>query len=150
MAINSGKRRPSVQDKRNASKTCEVPESSVFFNFQYITSDKRFNYEYIKKGKQSIYKDIVKALQKFSQNSWDELRRMGKDNGGFETMEYGRMVPSIADKIKDKPITKDTKLYIFRVGGNKYRMIGYKSNSCRAAMHILGFDFDFSLYDHGG
>lgn len=150
MGIRAAKKRPTVTDKEIVLKSCQVPESSVFFNFKYITSDKRFNFEYIKKkNMNNAYRDIFKALEKYSQNSWDELRRLGKDQGGFETIEYGRMEPSIANKLINKPITTDTKLYVFRVGGRKYRMIGYKSNSCKAAMHILGFDFNFTLYNHG-
>lgn len=59
------------------------------------------------------------------------------------------MNDSIANSLPpDKNISYDTKLYVFRFG-NDYRLIGYKSNRCRAALHIIGFDFDYSLYDHG-
>ena len=30
------------------TKVCEVPETSMFFSFQYITSDKHYNIDYIK------------------------------------------------------------------------------------------------------
>lgn len=128
---------------------CNVPDFSVFFNFQYITSDKNFNFDYINRNNKKIAKDLLLLLQKISQSSWEELRTKGKDNGGFETIEYSNFKESIAGNIKHKNITKDTKLYVFRFGGKKYRMIGYKSNSCKAALHILGFDFDYTLYDHG-
>ncbi len=31
------------------SKTCEVPDTSIFFSFQYITSDDHYNLNYLKK-----------------------------------------------------------------------------------------------------
>lgn len=31
------------------TKVCEVPETSMFFSFQYITSDKHYNIEYLKR-----------------------------------------------------------------------------------------------------
>ncbi len=64
---------------------------------------------------------------------------------GYETIEYGEMKESIANRLpKEKNISDDTKLIVFRFGNN-YRMVGYKSNRCKAAMHVLGFDFDYSF-----
>ncbi len=131
---------------------CCVPDSSIFFNFQYITSDSNYNFEQIKKqggNAKEIYRDLLSFLQRVSQSSWEELRTKGKDNGGFETMELSNFKRSICSNIRQKNLTNDTKLYVFRFGGNKYRLVGHKSYGCKAALHILGFDFDHSLYDHG-
>lgn len=131
---------------------CCVPDTSIFFNFQYITSDSNYNFEYIKNqggSAKGISKNLLSFLQRVSQSSWEELRTKGKDNGGFETMELSNFKRSIVNNIKQKSLTNDTKLYVFRFGGNKYRLIGHKSSSCKAAIHILGFDFDHSLYEHG-
>jgi len=47
-------------------------------------------------------------------------------------------------------MTDDTKLFVFRFGNqDKYRMVVYRSNECKRFIHVLGFDLDFSLYDHG-
>lgn len=147
MGVKSNKKKPIVTGNVFNKKSCKVPESSVFFNFQYITTDD--NYNLSRRLEKPVCKDLISALHKFSQSSWEELKKKGKNSGGFEMLEYGMMSPSIANKIKNKLLTNDTKLYVFRFGGKKYRMIGYKSNSCKAAMHILGFDIDFSLYNHG-
>lgn len=146
MKVKSTKKRPIVTGDNFNKKSCDVPEFSIFFNFQYITTDDQYNLS--GRIEKNVYKDLISALHKFSQNSWEELKKKSKYNGGFEMLEYGRMKPLIANKIKNKPLTNDTKLYVFRFGGNKYRMIGYKSNRCKAAMHILGFDIDYSLYKH--
>lgn len=135
------------------TKVCEVPETSMFFSFQYITSDKHYNIEYLKKnrgGKENeIYFALLHSLQQYSQSTWNDLKLKRKQAGGYETIAYSEMKESIANMLpKDKQISYDTKLYVFRFGSN-YRMICYKSNRCKAAMHILGFDFDYSLYNHG-
>lgn len=147
--VNKGKNKLKISGVLPKEKVCNVPDFSVFFNFQYITSDKKFNFDYINKNDKKISKDLLLLLQKISQSSWEELRTKGKHNGGFEVIEYSNFKESIAGNIKHKKITKDTKLYVFRFGGDKYRMIGYKSNSCKAALHILGFDFNHTLYDRG-
>lgn len=143
-----------ISKKSFNSKTCEVPDTSIFFSFQYITSDDHYNLNYLKKNKsgkeKDIYYELFSSLRSFSQSSWKELQLKRKQSGGYETIEYGEMKESIANSLpKEKNISDDTKLIVFRFGNNNYRMVGYKSNRCKAAMHVLGFDFDYSLYDHG-
>lgn len=94
-------------------------------------------------------KDNVITISNNYEFSWEELGNLGKKQGGFETIEYNNFKSSITNNLpSSKNISKDTKLYVFRFGHGKYRMICYKSNSCYAAMHLIGFDFDYSLY-HG-
>lgn len=38
-----------ISKKYFNSKTCEVPDTSIFFSFQYITSDDHYNLNYLKK-----------------------------------------------------------------------------------------------------
>ena len=45
------------------TKVCEVPETSMFFSFQYITSDKHYNIEYLKSD-WSLPKDNIYSLSK--------------------------------------------------------------------------------------
>lgn len=81
------------------SKTCEVPDTSIFFSFQYITSDDHYNLNYLKKiksGKEkAIYFDLFSSLSSFSQSSWKELQLKRKQSGGYETIEYGEMKESV-------------------------------------------------------
>ena len=136
----------------NYEFNCGVPKSAIFIGFQYITSDKKYNFNHFKKSndRAKAYDEFIKCMQYLSEFSWEELGNLGKKQGGFETIEYNNFKSSITNNLpSSKNITKDTKLYVFRFGHGKYRMICYKSNSCYAAMHLLGFDFDYSLYDHG-
>jgi len=132
---------------------CGVPKTAIFIGFQYITTNKSYNFEYFKKSRDKVeaYDEFIKYLQRLSNYSWETISNLGKRNGGFETIEYSNFNSSIANKLpSNKNISKDTKLFVFRFGHNDdYRMVCFKSNSCYAAMHLLGFDFDYSLYDHG-
>lgn len=67
---------------------------------------------------------------------------------GLETISY--------DQLNFQPngdivITKDTTLYVFRFdtyrGSGKGRIIGFKESPC-AVYHVIGYDFDFSAYQH--
>ncbi len=154
MKVKSNKKNPRVSDKAISSSSCKVPDSSIFFNFQYITSDRNFNFEYLNTNGQTAkkaYKNILEKLCTLSQFSWQELATKSKELGGFEMIEYSNMKPSIANRMDGITITGDTKLHVFRFGGSDYRMIGYKANDCRAAFHILAFEFERSnpIYNHG-
>ena len=67
---------------------------------------------------------------------------------GLETITYDQLHFSPGG---DAIITKDTKLYVFRFdtyrGRNQGRIIGFKGAPC-AVLHVVGYDFDFSAYDH--
>lgn len=98
--IRSKKKAPKVKSENSTSKDCKIPESSVFFNFQYITSDKNFNFEYLEKNGQiakKAYKNILDSLYKLSMLSWQEIGKLSRKKGGFEMIEYSCMKQSITN-----------------------------------------------------
>lgn len=149
MAIRVKEKQIAVSGKNYDPRDCKETDSKIHFCFQHITTKKKYSMEYMssKKADKSIYKDFVNFLSRISKSSWKELKTKGKVNGGYETLELGTLHNDISDSYEIK-LTGDTKLIVFRFGGNKYRVIGYKNKSCTPNFNILGFDFDFSLYDH--
>lgn len=156
MSKNKRIKSPNTNDKVQIPKGktlgCGVPRTAVFFSLQYITDKKNYNIKDLEKGRTNLCKKVFDSLEKYSQFSWEELKRKGKSSGGYEMLQKGNLNEDITDKWQKarqkQVITNDEKLYVFRAG-KEIRIIGYKSKSCAAAIHILGFDFDFSLYDHG-
>ena len=69
--------------------------------------------------------------------------------GGKELMEYSQIIFNAYDPNEELELAKDTKVWIVRFGGGKYRLIGYRSKKCQSIFHILGIDRDFSAYNHG-
>lgn len=68
MKVKNNDKKPRVTDKKVLSSSCTVPDSSVFFNFQYITSDRNFNFEYLNRNGQiakKAYKNIIEKLCSF-------------------------------------------------------------------------------------
>ena len=49
----------------------------------------------------------------------------------------------------DYETSKDQKVYVFRLNSQNWRMIGIKSEINTDVLHIIGFDFDFTAYNHG-
>lgn len=130
---------------------CGVPKTAIFFGFQYITKKKHRNFDYLISNTSNPaknFKIIMDKIQSISQYSWEQLGMLRKEQG-YERIAYSEFKESIIDNLPlEKNISDDTKLCVFRAGKD-FRIIGYKSKSCVAAIHILGFDFDFTLYDHG-
>ena len=132
---------------------CGQCENDILFEFEHITSNKRYSYNaLIEKSKTdtTILKKYIELINTISVSTWAELSTINKKTiGGFET----KCISDFHYKIWDNyngDLSNDTKLYIFRFGNkDKYRMVGYKSPNCKRVIHILGFDLDFSLYDHG-
>lgn len=140
-----------------SGKKCKQWEDDVLLEFGSITSKKRYSFEALKHEK----KNNSKAIEEFmdliliiSESNWKDLGSRGKrTKGGFELLNYSDLNSKIIDnywKNTNKSFAKDRKIHVFRFGcADKYRMIGYKSHNCNRVLHILGFDLDFSLYDHG-
>ncbi|MBF0579669.1 hypothetical protein IM774_07750 [Erysipelotrichaceae bacterium RD49] len=151
--IKKQHRNPKVKANGDGKEpTCNVPDTAIFFSFQYVTSNNKYNFKYIDKNRdKKIDSDLFEALQMWSSETWKTLYEKPKKHGGIETIPYSSFSHRIANNIPpDKKVSQDTKFVVFRFGpSDSYRMIGYKSNRCRQAMHIIGFDFDYSLYDHG-
>ena len=119
------------------------------FSFRHLTANSKYNFGYfnasqsakMKEAKHSLY-DRIEALTRQEWKYWGSL---GKANG-YETIEFSRLKLAPIDL----KITKDNKIYIFRfeIGKKSARIIGYKKGSC-PIIHVIGYDFDFSAYDHG-
>ncbi len=130
---------------------CAQWKEDILFEFGHITDKKDYSLNVL------LNSDDRKALQSYfellsaiSEATWEELKiRSKKIKGGYEMLEYSNFNTLIANKYNSN-MSLDTKLLVFRFGkGDAYRMIGYKSHNCSRVIHVLGFDLDFSLYDHG-
>lgn len=114
------------------------------FSFNYMTTNKNFNFEYkdkalVKKFSHLLIQKITELENKFTIKQLFVLH----NNKIFESFCIG--------KIYFKPsgiiVSNDTKVYVFRVTDN-YRMICLYSDIA-PIFHVIGFDFNFSAYDHG-
>lgn len=135
--------------------SCKFREEDqfVFLDFGHITKQKKYCYEALlekQKNDPLILQSFFRMIVEMSQLTWAELAHRSKFQiGGYEPLSLWKFNVAIWDQL-DPTMTEDVKLLVFRFGkGQAYRMIGYKSSGCRHALHILGFDLDYSLYDHG-
>lgn len=130
---------------------CTQWKEDILFEFGHITDKKNYSFgDLLNISDRKALQSYFELLDAISKATWEELKLRPKTTkGGYEIFEYGCFEAHIADKY-NKSMSPDTKLLVFRFGNSdKYRMIGYKSHNCSRVIHILGFDLDFTLYDHG-
>ena len=113
-----------------------------------MTSNKSYTLDYFKDGnsRRVTADSILNRLIEICQKDWKYWFSLCKESGA-ETISYNQVsiIPS------GKVLTPDVKLIVFRLkghSGKSVRMIGFREEAC-PIFYIIGFDFDFSAYDHG-
>lgn len=135
---------------------CQFSEKhdTILFSFKYMTNQKNYNLSRFKNSS-NLRNDILilnefhECLNFMSIGGWEQLRTKNKNQGGRELMEYSQIYFSAYDPNNELKLTKDSKCIVIRFGGNKYRLIGYRSKLCSSIFHIIGFDFAYNAYNHG-
>lgn len=142
--------------KKNISYKCAFikKHDTILFSFKYITNQDNFNFQKFVSSQNirqdiKIMNDLHERLNLMSKEGWEGLRKRNKNQGGRELLDYSDIRFNAYDPNNDLQLSNDSKIISIRFGGNKYRLIGYRSTTCQSIFHVLGFDFNFSAYDHG-
>ena len=124
-------------------------EQVPWFSFAYLTTNSRYNLQELPSGslREKTLWGLYSRLRELSGNTWLHWGQNRK-HSGFETMRVGDLKFSPSG---GRELSKDTTIYIFRFetwqGSNKGRIIGFKDSPC-SVFHVIGFDVDFSAYEH--
>lgn len=150
MSIKSGNK-PQFNPQDAERKSVSHDKNNIAFSFNCITTNKRYNFEYFKKDRHNKWKTLSQLYDKIlilSGKTWREILDSSKKNLlGFECLPYERIRFNTPEE-KYLNLSKDTNIYIFQFGSGDFRLLGAKRDGC-PILHIIGFDFDFSAYDHG-
>lgn len=125
-------------------------EQFPWFSFRSMTTNVRYNLESLSNGsmRESTLIGLYNRLQELSSSPWVYWTQQPKQSG-LETLSYGDLKFSAGAAAV---LSKDTTIYVFRFdtyqGAKKGRIIGYKNSRC-SVFHIIGYDLDFSAYNHG-
>jgi|ERR1039458_3678311 hypothetical protein len=83
---------------------------------------------------------FVNRVRKLSGMTWNDIIRADRHGFGREKISRDAIRPQIPGHI-----TEDVTLIALRFSGKK-PMVGYQDND---VFHVVWFDRDFTLYDHG-
>jgi len=134
------------ESKLKVSQSAVVPKcpETPSFSFQYLTTNKDYNFEKLDKRQKLEWKSaLVERMIEISQKSWQSWLNMDKKQG-FETIPANR----IHFNPNGYELSDDEKIIIFRFNSQKGRILGIKGNGC-SVYYVIGFDTDYSAYDHG-
>lgn len=123
-----------------------------WISFRYMTRNKDYSLDALDKmhgtNRETTLLCLHNKLQEISSNPWTYWSQLRKKSG-LESIQYDRLRFKANE---EAPLTSDATVYVFRfdthLGTGTGRIIGFKDSPC-ATLHIIGYDFDFSAYDHG-
>ena len=133
----------------NASReTKPKVESKISISLEHLTLNKNYNFDFFGKNfraKAQALENFIEFLILLTAKTPLEIISLPKEkNCGFEQIPF--------QQIKINPhgieLGQDTDITVFRFGaGNKYRLLGFFSIK-EPVLNVIGFDFDFSAYEH--
>ena len=148
----------SIKDSK-ARKDAIVPPttttpliSNISFNFKYLTKNKAHNFAYFNgdmRKSHDAYEALVERMQVLCCIDMNWAKQVGKI-AGCEPIPYKALSSSmqmICDGIEI--ISKDSSLSVFRFSQNDYRLLCKTDLDHSNLLYVVGFDFDYSAYDHG-
>ena len=124
-----------LQLQRRASDKIDYNRERPTFCLRFI--DRVYCISCCEQDDKAAFADTLVQMSKLT---WNELRQAHRHGIGSEKIErtaIKRPIPS--------HITEDVALLAFRFSGKK-SMVGYRM---KEMFHIIWFDRDFTLYDHG-
>lgn len=131
------------------SKYCFNSLARIAVSFNYLTSDKNYKFDYFGtnlRKELDARKSLDELLKVINKSTWLDLQGLAKTTlGGFEKINYDSIKKSI---FKNSDLTPDSVVYSFRFSSQNYRLIAFKYDKC-TTLYVLGFDFDYSVYNHG-
>lgn len=145
----------SREQKNKISKTSAFTpkcssEQYPWFSFKCMTTNAKYNLSSLSPGseRESTLRGLYTRLIELSSQPWLYWLQQPK-RSGLENLKYDD-ISFVANP--QTTLSKDTTLYIFRFdtyrGKKEGRIIGFKQDPC-ATFHIIGYDIDYSAYDHG-
>lgn len=128
-----------------------INENHIIFSFKYSISNKKYTLNEVLNGKDKCNKVMQKLFEKFEELSkitWKELRNRPKETG-YEMIPISEFKVSLENIKKELNLSDDSKIIVFRFNNQKSRMLGVQSSEYDAILYVIGYDWDFSAYNHG-
>lgn len=146
------KRHIADKQKDIVSKVNNYNSKLLSFNFKYLTKNSKYNFDYFEKDirkRHDAYDKLYTRLKELSANNFMFWKQAGKISG-CEPIPYDRFNDPFKSVLSNVEIVSpDSQLAVFRFSNNDYRIIGKQGIKEDNVIYIIGFDFNFSAYDHG-
>lgn len=68
---------------------------------------------------------------------------------GYEMIPISDFFINLDNIKEDLSLSDDSKIIVFRFNNQKNRILGVRSQECSSILYIIGYDWNYSAYDHG-
>ena len=144
-SVRSIEQNNKISKEEVKSRGCSS-EQFPWISFKSMTKNSKYNLSKLKDGKEreQTLLGVYSRLLELSMQPWLYWNGMRKKTG-LETLYYEDL-----NFDANATLSKDTTIYVFRFDSyhGSGRILGYKTSPC-AVFHIIGYDLDFSAYNHG-
>lgn len=140
----------SIETLRSAQRGQDhSTQTHMAFSLAWMTSSPRYGFKAFEKMKgndAAPLESLFEFLENMSKNPWSWTKHRNHYNGGYEEIPAHEMDPVILDGVPEDIQKATPSLMVFRFNHSKDRLIAIKQN---ATLYLLGFDLNFTLYNHG-
>lgn len=130
---------------------CLANNEKILLSFKYSIKNKNYTIKKVVEARDKcnkIMKNLFQKYEEISNLTWKELQNRPKETG-YEMIPISRFYIKL-DNIKDDlNLSEDSKIIVFRFHNQDYRLLGVRSQECSSILYIIGYDWDYSAYDHG-
>ena len=130
---------------------CIANNNHIILSFKYSVKNKNYTMEKQGKAKEKcnkIIQNLFEKLEDISQITWKELQNRPKETG-YETIPISEFKISFDNLKKKLNLSDDIKIIVIRFNNQKCRILGVPSQECSSILYIVGYDWDYSAYNHG-
>ncbi len=130
---------------------CIANNNYIILSFKYSVKNKNYTMEKHGKAKEKcnkIIQNLFEKLEDISQITWKELQNRPKETG-YETIPISEFKISFDNLKKKLNLSDDSKIIVIRFNNQKCRILGVPSQECSSILYIVGYDWDYSAYNHG-
>lgn len=133
------------------NNNCTANGNHIVLSFKYSIKSKKYTTEKITKSKEKCNKSIqnlFERLEEISNLTWLDLQNKPKETG-YEMIPISNFNISFDNIKRPLSLSEDSKIIVFRFNNQKSRILGVRSQECNSILYIIGYDWDFSAYNHG-
>lgn len=153
MGIKQKQKELTISQKSISNRErCSAEKETIVFSFRHMTTCDDYNFHGFNKQKKNAETSnaiatFIDKLSEMSNMTWDEFLLKGKKFGGPEMICSSQMKLKFIHGI-DIKISGDEKLIVVRFNSQCSRFILKRGTKCGRVAHVLGIDYNLSLYKH--
>jgi len=130
---------------------CIANNENIILSFKYSIKDKKHTINYILTQKGNNKKTIENLFNKFyelSNLTWKDFINKPRETG-YEMIPISNFNINLDNIKKELNLSDDSKIMIFRFDNQNKRLLGIRSKECNSILYIIGYDWNYSAYNHG-